>query len=123
MNKTVIAAAQSASALGVVAAAVDISGLGEATLHVNILSIVCSGPNAPGCRLVVEESLDSFATAVPVVVVDITGQSPLAVQRSWRPYEISRAKYGVAGAKMRLRIAEISANTFVSMEAYIESSL
>jgi len=113
---------QTASATGPVTAGSDVSAVvGDFTIKLRILALSTTGARA-GARVVLEESIDSFATSSPIAVVDIQG--PLGgndVLRQWRTYEVSMSKIGGAGAAVRANISVLSSGTSIKLEAWIDS--
>jgi hypothetical protein len=101
------------TAAGAVSGNLDISGMaGDLTLVVTILELK-SASGTPRVRVILEDSVDAFTGAKPVLEWNVEGPvvagTPLS--KAWRRYEIPSIRGGTASAVLRVNVVEISGGT------------
>lgn len=105
--------AQTVSATGPVTptTGLDISGItGDFTVLAEV-SALSAASDAPGARIVLEDTVNAFTAALPVAVWDVAGPIVTPVKVSWRKYELPSLRAGVANAKLRVNVVALSGTT------------
>ena len=89
-----------------------ISGLsGDYTLEITVLSLTAATGNVPKARIVLEDTVNGFTNAVPVVEMDIQGPINVPVTHLYKSDEAPDLRIGVANAMLRLNVYELDGTT------------
>jgi hypothetical protein len=118
---TTITALQTVTATGPTTSA-SVAGItGDWTLTVHVVALSAGGLQ-PGARIVIEESVNAFATSVPVAVLDIAVPVTGSAIGTWRQYQIAMSKVGQAGALWRANVYYLNGiSPSLTFEAWINS--
>lgn len=88
-------------------AGLAISGLsGDYTLEITVQSLTAAS-GTPKARIVLEDSVNGFTNAVPVVEMDIQGPITMPVTHLYRSDECPDLRIGVTNAVLRLNVYEL----------------
>ena len=85
-----------------------ISGLsGDYTLEITVSSLTAATGSVPKARIVLEDTVNGFTNAVPVVEINIQGPLNVPVTHLFRSDEAPDLRIGVASAMLRLNVYEL----------------
>jgi hypothetical protein len=100
-------------------AGVDVSGMQDATICIEIVSMTASKT----ARIQVEGSLNAFTNSAVLAVLDFIGQQGSAAsdRRSFRKYELPDGYISISGGRLRLNAKGLEAGATIALNAWIES--
>jgi hypothetical protein len=82
----------------------DISGLnGDYTLEITVQALSAASGNSKA-RIALEDTVNAFTNAVPVVEVNVQGPLTVPVTHLFKSDEVPSLRIGTASAKLRLNV-------------------
>ena len=85
----------------------DISGLtGDYTLEITVQALTAAS-GTPKARVILEDTVNAFTAAVPVVEVNIPGPVTTPITHLFRSDEAPSLRLGTASAKLRLNVVTL----------------
>jgi hypothetical protein len=102
----------------------DISGVtGDFTIRLTVRKLT-SASGTPRARIVIEDTVNAFTASIPIVAENIEGPFPeeTPVTFSWRKYEVPSLRAGIANAKIRINVVELSGTTpSLAVEGFVDT--
>jgi hypothetical protein len=106
---------------------VDISGVNNVdyTLVLEIKKLVSSDGSTPSVHFTIEDSVNAFTASIARATFNTKGSfnsdgKQHGQKMTWRKRDLVGLRAGTASAVLRVNVAEISANTTVEYEAYLQ---
>lgn len=104
-------------------ASIDISGItGDWTLKMNVQSLTTSDGSTPLVRFEFDDSVNDFTASLAGPTCAFKGALGLSFDKvkSWKKQDFPDLRLGTSGASMKLKLANISANTTCEYQAWLE---
>ena len=113
---------QTLTAAGIVTGSADISAAKDWTLYIRVLALTETAGN-PGARIVLEDSVDAWTTALPVAVLNV--QTPISgtagVEAAINRDHCPTLRAGTAGAAIRAHVALLTGTSpSITLEADLQ---
>ena len=114
---------QSAKTATYTGTGISVSGItGDWTLKLQIQSLTTSDASTPVVRMEFDDTVNAFTASIAGPTCSFKGSlSSSADQvRSWKKQDFPDLRLGVANAQLRLSLTNISANTTIAYNAWLE---